>query len=360
MRKSRFECGHLVRMWRILSEHPRRDQPSKQEEHAIAEIKRMAELEIAEGMLSALSLLLLVNHNEQLLQVQRSMPREGWQTPSRTRTQLGRARSRRQREHRTRTPPPMSDDLFEDEHLKALYAADQSQVDELRASAQIAAAQTFGPFNDAPDSPFYSAKDLSPTQTWKRIAERVGLATVVAVVHGLARRPITVDAIRCLHEIIFVTTFPEHAGRLRKRNEEGAYGIVLGTADEPIVKSERATAGARIVRRLEQICDECNDTVAEQEQRDAIVLGDPVFTAVRLYAKVLSAHPFLDGNGRTAFTLLQYALMRNGLACVALEDFGAHQRALGTALRSDGRQSYGPLQALIVDKLVGTPFPDDN
>ena len=28
-----------------------------------------------------------------------------------------------------------------------------------------------------------------------------------------------------------------------------------------------------------------------------------VFTAVRLYAKVLSTHPFLDGNGRTAFTI---------------------------------------------------------
>jgi fido (protein-threonine AMPylation protein) len=254
----------------------------------------------------------------------------------------------------------VSNDLFDDEQLEALDAADQSQVDQLRGSAQIAAARTFGPFNDMPDSPFYSVEDLSPEQTWEQIAERVVLATTVAAVHGAARRPITVETIRRLHEIIFLTTFPEHAGRLRQRNEEGEYGIVLGTAEQPIVKSERATAGARVMPRLEQVCREFNKTAAEQDQSDPVALDALVFTVVRLYAKVLSTHPFLDGNGRTAFTILQYALTRSGLACVALEDFDAHQRALGTALRSDGKQSYIPLQALIVDKLAKGRLPEDD
>jgi fido (protein-threonine AMPylation protein) len=254
----------------------------------------------------------------------------------------------------------VSDDPFDDEQLEALYAADQSQTNQLHASARTAAGQTFGPFNDVPDSPFYSANDLSPAQTWEHIAERVVLATAAAAVHGAAQRPLTVDAIRRLHEIIFVTTFPEHAGHLRQRNEEGQYGIVLGSNEQPIVKSQHATAGARVLDRLEQICQEFNESVTEQEQPDAIPLDDLVFTAVRLYAKVLSTHPFLDGNGRTAFTILQYALVRSGLACIPLEDFDAHQRALGTALRSDGRQSYVQLQALIVDKLVKARFPNDD
>jgi fido (protein-threonine AMPylation protein) len=203
----------------------------------------------------------------------------------------------------TAEPSPVSQrDLLDDEHLEALDAADQEQVDQLRASAQIAAAQTFGPFNDAPDSPFYSADDLSPAQTWERIAEHVGLATILAVAHGIAQRPITTDAIRRLHKIIFASTFPEHAGHLRKPKEEGRYGIVLGTAEHAIVKSERATAGARVPRRLEQICREFNETAAAQEQPDAIHLNDLVLTAVRFYVKILSTHPFLDGNGRTAFT----------------------------------------------------------
>jgi fido (protein-threonine AMPylation protein) len=261
-------------------------------------------------------------------------------------TQPRHPRSRWLREHLTKKPSPVNDHLFDDEQLHALDAADQSQVDQLRDPAQIAAARTFGPFNDMPDSPFYSVEDLSPAQTWERIAEHVVLATTVAAVHGAARRPITVETIRRLHEIIFLTTFPEHAGRLRQRNEEGEYGIVLGTAEQPIAKGERATAGARVGSRLEQICREFNETVVEQDQSDPIALDALVFTAVRLYAKVLSTHPFLDGTGRTAVTILQY--------------FDAHQRALGTALRSDGKQSYIPLQALIVDKLTKGRFPEDD
>ena len=54
------------RMWRILSEYPRRDQPSQHEQRAIEEINRMADLETPEGMLSALSLMLLVTSNQRL------------------------------------------------------------------------------------------------------------------------------------------------------------------------------------------------------------------------------------------------------------------------------------------------------
>jgi fido (protein-threonine AMPylation protein) len=243
-------------------------------------------------------------------------------------------------------------DLPDDERLTALDAADQAQADQLLGSARAAAAQTFGPFNDSPDSPFYAAEDLSSELTWEHIAERVTLATSAAVVHGRAQRPITVNAIRDLHKIIFVTTFPEHAGRLRQRNEEAQYGIVLGTAERPILQSARATAGSRVPKRLEQACTEFNETIAEQDKQNTATLVSLVFIAVRLYAKILSIHPFLDGNGRTAFALLQYALVRCGLICVALEDFQAHQRALGAALRSDGRQSYLPLRDLLVDKLV--------
>jgi fido (protein-threonine AMPylation protein) len=254
----------------------------------------------------------------------------------------------------------MSDDPFDGKQVEYLSAVGRIQLDQLRESAYAAAAQTFGPFNDAPDSPFYSAKDLSSTDTWEEIAERVVLAAGIAAAHGVARQPITVDAIRRLHELIFQTTFPDHAGRLRQRDEEAQYGIVLASSEQPIVKGERATAGARVQRRLEQVCREFNKTVAEQDQSDPITLDDLVLTAVRLYAKVLSIHPFLDGNGRTAFTILQYALTRSELACVALDDFDAHQRALGTALRTDGRQSYAPLRALIVDKLGSRPTLEDD
>lgn len=250
-------------------------------------------------------------------------------------------------------------DLFDDEQSAALDPADHAEFDDLLPSARAAAGQTFGPFNDLPDSPFYTAEELSPEETWERIAERVVLATCAAVVHGAAGRPITVETVRRLHELIFVTTFPEHAGRLRQRGEEAQYGIALGTAERPILQSSRATAGARVLKRLDRTCAEFNDAALAQDQRDAMQLDEVVLPATRLYVKVLSIHPFLDGNGRTAYALLQYALVRSGLICVALEDFAAHQRALGIALRDDSRQSYLPLRDLLVDKLVRAK-PQDN
>jgi prophage maintenance system killer protein len=122
----------------------------------------------------------------------------------------------------------------------------------------------------------------------------------------------------------------------------------------------RASAGARVSTRLEKSCRDFNGDIEATEGRQTILLEELVLVAVRLYTKVLSIHPFVDGNGRTAFTILQYALVRSGLACVALDDYAEHQWALGAALRIDSRQSYDPLQALLVAKLQRAQPPEDD
>lgn len=184
------------------------------------------------------------------------------------------------------------DDLTGDEPLRALDNADQAAVDQLLTSARMAAAQTFGPFNDASESPFYAAEDTTPQQTWERIAEHVTLATTAAVAHGAARRPISTTDVSRLHKIVFETTFPDDAGRLRERGEEAQYGIVIGTRERPIPSHARATASVRVPVRLEKACREFNNAVEALEGRDTVLLDELVFVAVRLYAKVLSIHPF--------------------------------------------------------------------
>lgn len=248
----------------------------------------------------------------------------------------------------------------DDAPLRALNTADQAAVDRLLSAAQSAAAQTFGPFNDEPESPFYAAEGTTPQQTWEQIAERVALATTAAVAHGAARRPISAVDVRGLHEIAFTSTFPKDAGRLRVGGEEVQYGIVIGTRERPVPSAARATAGVRVPARLQKACAEFNKAIEVIEAQETVLLEEVVFVAVRLYTKVLSIHPFVDGNGRTAFTLLQYALVRCGLACVALDDYAEHQWALGAALRIDGRQSYIPLQALLVAKLKEAQHPEDD
>src|ERR1700722_562535 len=150
----------------------------------------------------------------------------------------------------------------------------------------------------------------------------------------------------------FTTTFPQGAGRLRARGEEAQYGIVTGTNEHPIPSHARATAGVRVPARLEKTCNDFNKTIGELEPQNTVRLDDLLLAVVGLYAKALSIHPFLDGNGRTAFRLLQYALLRCGLACIALEDYTEHQWALGRALRTDGGHSYTPLMGLFAAKLT--------
>ncbi len=88
--------------------------------------------------------------------------------------------------------------------------------------------------------------------------------------------------------------------------------------------------------RLNEACEEFNAAAAAADERSEDHLEDlSILPAVKLYSKFLSTHAFVDGNGRVCFLILQYALIRMGLLCVAL-GYEEHQAALGFALRADG------------------------
>jgi prophage maintenance system killer protein len=80
-------------------------------------------------------------------------------------------------------------------------------------------------------------------------------------------------------------------------------------------------------------------------------LADAALVAVKLYAKVIGIHPFLDGNGRTAWAIVSYALQRCGLVELAIPPSDATRWTLGQALRQDGSQSYEPLTELVVNAI---------
>jgi fido (protein-threonine AMPylation protein) len=233
------------------------------------------------------------------------------------------------------------------------------ELNELAYVAGVVARQTFGPFNDAEDSPYFKAAGESPESTWEGLAERVALATGRAVAWGLADVDASPARIAELHRLVFGRMFPDSAGQIRGDGEDVTYGIVIGSHEHLSAKRQRGTGGGKqLARRLDAACSEFNESVAFEDAQDESELTDLLLIAVRFYAKVLSAHPFCDGNGRTAYALLQYALVRVGLLAVALDDFESHQRALGWALRSDGRQTYDPLVELLADKIGSSRVVD--
>jgi fido (protein-threonine AMPylation protein) len=243
---------------------------------------------------------------------------------------------------------PSVEDLVEDRFA----GAEAPEVLAIAEAAVVASRETFGPFNDEEESPFFQADDISAEETWERIAERVADAAARVVVLGLSDEKLSPWLISDIHGHLFGELFPDVGGRFRAKGEGVSYSIRVGTADRPEERRQTGTSGRSLEKRLRKICKQFNEAVDE-----AFLIEEPRFVedlihpAARVYCRLLSTHPFADGNGRVCYLVLQYALVRVGLLTVALNDYEAHQWALGTALRSDSRQSYDQIEDLIADTI---------
>lgn len=239
-----------------------------------------------------------------------------------------------------------------EELLRWFDEGERAEVLAIAEAADIAARETFGPFNDEEESPFFEADGYSPEGTWEAIAERVADAGARVVVLALAHERLSRSLIADIHAHLFGELFPSMGGRFRAKNEGASYSILVGTRTRPQEQRLTGTSGRRLPDRLRRLCDEFNDAAdaafATSEPR---FVEDLVRPATKAYCKFLSAHPFIDGNGRVGYLVLQFALVRMGLLTVALADFQEHQWALGQALRRDGQQAYAQIERLIADTI---------
>jgi prophage maintenance system killer protein len=101
---------------------------------------------------------------------------------------------------------------------------------------------------------------------------------------------------------------------------------------------------------VEGICDEFNE--ARTELIDAapgsVSLNDATNVVARLYAKLLRAHPWADGNLRVAFVALHAALLSLDLPRVMFPDLEFHDDLIGIAFRDDN-EPYLQLANYIAD-----------
>jgi fido (protein-threonine AMPylation protein) len=243
---------------------------------------------------------------------------------------------------------PAVEDLLEDRFDEA----ERAEVLGIAEAAAIASRETFGPFRDDEESPFFTAQDLSPERTWELIAERVADAGARSVALALSHEKLSRRLITDIHAHLFADLFPETGGRIRRKDEGASYTIVVGTSERPEEVRQTGTSGRGLTKRIDVICDEFNTSAeAAFTMSEPHLVEDLIRPAVKTYCKLLSAHPFLDGNGRNCYLVLQFALVRIGLLTVALTDFREHQWALGLALRRDGKQSYAQMEQLIADTI---------
>jgi fido (protein-threonine AMPylation protein) len=221
---------------------------------------------------------------------------------------------------------------------------------------------SFKSFRDAEGSPFYQACGLSPEQTWREI--HVSLVNSSA---GLGARyeagedvtPTAANVVAWHHEV-FVSTFPRDAGRIRSKDSLGwehvSFGIDIGTERTRSFRPLTGSHPSRIEPRVAKACDGFRGFREDARANPrSFSLRDVTYEVARLYAKLLSTHPFVDGNLRGATIALQAALLSLDLALFNFADYDLHQAAISRALRTDGRQSYrqlGDLMAGIIESAV--------
>lgn len=226
--------------------------------------------------------------------------------------------------------------------------------------------EPFRGFRDHGESPFYCAAGRTPEETWEISVNR--LAEVLASLGALAAAgPIEMsnELLCSWHREIFGSLFPEDAGRLRWRRagewEHVQFGGLIGTERSRRVRGYRGANPRELSRRLQKICDEFNATAAELRSTGGESYP-AVHAAARLYAKILRAHPWIDGNLRAAIVALDAALLTLGLPRVEFKDLELHDRLLGVAFVGK-HDPYRPLAEHILQMIRemdtggSTPYP---
>jgi fido (protein-threonine AMPylation protein) len=218
------------------------------------------------------------------------------------------------------------------------------------AEAAVRAAQSsFAGFKEKPDSEYHRAPNLSPEATWTRVAEELGRVAALTTLEGYRDHWLEVADIELIHRGIFEPVFGEKTLSFRNLRKHGVtFPIVTGTQEEPHAGVRRGTGGKQVKQNLREALDAFERDVEGLEAAARPPIDDAARAAVKLYTKVIGIHPFFDGNGRTAWAVVSYALQRCGLVEIAVPPSDQTRWALGRALRQDGSQSYEPLTKLVV------------
>jgi Fic family protein len=121
--------------------------------------------------------------------------------------------------------------------------------------------------------------------------EAIGHSDAFDLLYRLAQGDVITELdILELHRLFYYRIDPEHAGKYRERNV-----IITGTDYLPPSASALPAAMAEFVAEIPFLHEK-----------------HPVIYAALLHLKLVTIHPFVDGNGRSARLLMNLALLQSG------------------------------------------------
>ena len=84
---------------------------------------------------------------------------------------------------------------------------------------------------------------------------------------------------------------------------------------EILIDKFGGTTGIRDLGSLESAINRPYQTFDQRE-----LYPDPIHKAAAIFKSLISNHPFIDGNKRTAYVLMRLVLLENGLSLQAVEN----------------------------------------
>lgn len=164
--------------------------------------------------------------------------------------------------------------------------------------------------------------------------EVVGHRKAIDFVESLARvgRPLTEEDLKALHRLVLAGIEGAMAGQYRRVQVR-----IAGSRYLPPPPQE-------VPRRMKEF-------VAWLEYAEVPDLH-PVFVAAKAHLELVTIHPFVDGNGRTARLLQNLLLMRRGFppAVIRVEERAEYYRALERAQMGEGEEEFLRQVARAVDR----------
>lgn len=209
---------------------------------------------------------------------------------------------------------------------------------------------TFANFSDSEESHYYQAPGLTPAETWQAVTAEVGRVTAIATVEASNGGELSASDFHAIHAGIFGPVFGAKMLGRRRFEQAVSYGIVLGSYPDDLDHArQRGISGRSLDRRLREISADLRKAFRQSDEIDARGeshrLIDAARPAARAYARFLGAHPYWDGNGRTAFPVLNFALVRLGLIAVAVPESDRFHWCLGQGMRRDHKSDFEPLSS---------------
>jgi prophage maintenance system killer protein len=149
-----------------------------------------------------------------------------------------------------------------------------------------------------------------------------------------------------------VLTFGASTLGQRRHEQQVSFGIVLGTRANPKQRVVNGLGARSLPHRLNTMCSQLSNAFEESDQavrrNEYSTVLDAVLPAAKAYCQFLAWHPYFDGNGRTAFPILTFALIRMGLIAVAVPESQEFHWCLGQGMRRNKRD-FGPFARHVED-----------